>query len=349
MPSRLLSVAAEPRFVSGAGVRSLLLGLGLRTTIRPVLSVWATLPFDLFPVNVIDRAARLLPVQAGTRWRSVTLTHCRAELVSADGVSDDGPRAVLYFHGGAFVTFGLNTHRRLVAHLSRETGQPVLNVGYRQMPGTAISGSVADGVDAFRWLLDQGYRAGDITIAGDSAGGFLAFAVARKVIDAGLGRPAGIVAASPLLDLDPQRKFVHTNADTCQLFPMKAIERHSHIAHRIERKRGTGMQVQSPVDMVLDDLPPVLIQVGSREVLLPDAELMANLLVGAGVSCQLHVWDRQVHAFQAAVSWLPEAKAAVADIGAFVHSLPNSAAQVPATARPGRRARGPAARAIQQA
>lgn len=344
-----LSVAAEPRFVGGAGVRSRLLGLGLRTTIRPVLSAWAALPFDFLPMNVIDQAARLLPVQAGTRWRPVTLPHCRAELVSTDGVSDDGPRVVLYFHGGAFLTFGLNTHRRLVAHLSRETGQPVLNVGYRQMPGTAISGSVADGVDAFRWLLGQGYRAGDITIAGDSAGGFMAFVVARKVIDAGLGQPAGIVAASPLLDLNPLRKLMHANADACQLFPLKAIERHSDIAHRIERTRGTGMQVESPVDMALDGLPPALIQVGSREVLLPDAELMTNLLVGAGVPCELHVWDRQVHVFQAAAGWLPEARAAVADIGAFVRGLPTRTAQTPAAARPGRGARGTAVRASQHA
>lgn len=327
-----LTVATEPRYFAGAGVRSRLLGLGLRATVRPTLALWAELPFDLLPMNLVDHVARVLPVPAGTRWRRVQLPRCPAELVSAKDVSDAGPRVILYFHGGAFLALGLNTHRRLVAHLSSTTGQPVLNVGYRQMPRTAISGSVADGVDAFRWLLDQGYRPGDITIAGDSAGGFMAFAVARMVIDAGLGRPAGIVAVSPLLDLDPARKIAHVNANACQTFPMSAINRHSEIAHRIETKRGTGTRVQSPVDMVMDGLPPVLIQVGSQEILLSDAELMANLLVAVGVRCELHVWDRQVHVFQAAASWLPEAKAALREIRDFVHNLPR--AEVAAAATP---------------
>jgi acetyl esterase/lipase len=349
VPNPVLSVATEPRFVAGAGIRSRLLGLGLRATVRPTLALWASLPFDVFPTNLLDHAARLLPVQEGTRWRRVRLANCPAELVSAKGVSDDSPRVILYFHGGAFLACGLNTHRRMVSYLSRESAQPVFNVGYRQMPDTAVSGSVADGVDAFRWLLEQGYRAEDITVAGDSAGGFLAFSVARQVIDAGLGRPAGIVAVSPLLDLDPMRKLAHANANSCQTFPMRAIDRHSEIAHRIEQSRGTGIRVVSPVDMAMDGLPPALIQVGSQEVLLPDAELMANRLVAAGIPCELHVWDRQVHVFQAAASWVPEAKAAIAEIGTFVRGLPDRAVPPAPTARRKRSPRGFAASAIQQA
>ena len=135
------------------------------------------------------------------------------------------PGAILYFHGGAFLTCGLNTHRNLVSRISYAAGQPVLNVGYRQMPLEPITESVADGVVAFRWLLDQGYRPENITIAGDSAGGYLAFSVARAVIDAGWGRPAGVVAISPLLDVDSTGKRNHRNADRCETFPLNALER----------------------------------------------------------------------------------------------------------------------------
>lgn len=319
-----LSLAAQPRFFRGASIQSRLLGLGLRHTVRPALDLWSRLPIDIFPPNVIEHAARLLPVPEGTSWRTVDLPGCPSEWLSARGVHDihgGNDRAVLYFHGGAFLTCGLNTHRRLVSRISHASGQPVLNVGYRQMPYEPITESVADGVQAFTWLLEQGYRAEDITIAGDSAGGYLAFSVARSAIDLGHGRPAGVVAISPLLDVDATAKANHRNADRCQTFPLRALERFADLALRMDTRRGIVGQRTCPVNMPLADMPPSLIQVGSHEILMADAELMANRLVSAGVPCQLQVWDRQVHVFQAAASWVPEARLAIREIGDFVETL----------------------------
>lgn len=336
-----LSLAAEPRFFRGASLQSRLLAAGLKATVRPVLGAWAWLPFDVFPPNLIDHVSRLLPVHEGTSWRSVDLPSCPGELLRASGVQDvhgGNPRVILYFHGGAFLTCGLNTHRRMVSRISHASGQPVLNVGYRQMPFEPITGSIADGVDAFRWLLDQGHRAEDVTIAGDSAGGYLAFSVARAVIDAGLGRPAGVVAVSPLLDVDCDGKRQHRNADRCQVFPLRALERFADMTLRMDTRRGIVGSRTCPVDMPVSDLPPALIQVGSHEILLADAEKMANRLVSSGVPCDLQVWDRQVHVFQAAASWVPEARSAIAEIGEFIESLAH--VEVPQVAEQAQAGRG---------
>ena len=331
-----LTLAAEPRYFKGSSVQSRLLGLGLRHTVRPILGLWARLPFDLYPPNVADHAARLLPVPEGTSWRTVDLGSCPSEWLLAKDVRDvhgGNPGAILYFHGGAFLTCGLNTHRNLVSRISYAAGQPVLNVGYRQMPLEPITESVADGVVAFRWLLDQGYRPEDITIAGDSAGGYLAFSVARAVLDAGWGRPAGVVAISPLLDVDSTRKRNHPNADRCQAFPINALERFTQLALRTDDRRGISGERVCPVDMPVADMPPSIIQIGSREILMPDAELMANRLVAAGLPCDLQVWENQVHVFQAAAHWLPEARQAIDEIGLFVQSLANGSIQAPAATR----------------
>jgi acetyl esterase/lipase len=294
--------------------------------------MWARLPFELYPPNVIDHIARLLPVHEGTSWRTVPLGPCDSEWLMAKDVRDihgGNPRAIVYFHGGAFLTCGLNTHRNLVSRISYAAGQPVLNVGYRQMPAEPITESVADGVLAFRWLLDQGYRPENITIAGDSAGGYLAFSVGRAVLDAGWGRPAGVVAISPLLDVDSTRKRNHPNADRCETFPLNALERFTQVVLRADDRRGISGQRVCPVDMPVADMPPSLIQIGSHEILMADAELMANRLVAAGVPCDLQVWEKQVHVFHAAASWVPEARQAIDEIALFVQSLADGTVAAP--------------------
>jgi acetyl esterase/lipase len=337
-----LTLAAEPRYFKASSVQSRLLGIGLRHTVRPILGLWARLPFDLFPPNVVDHAARLLPVHEGTSWRTVDLGPCSSEWLQAKDVRDlhgGNHRAILYFHGGAFLTCGLNTHRRLVSGISYAAGQPVLNVGYRQMPAEPITESVADGVVAFRWLLDQGYRPEHITIAGDSAGGYLAFSVARAVLDAGWGRPAGVVAISPLLDVDSTRKRNHRNADRCDLFPLNALERFTELTLRMDTRRGISGQRVCPVNMPLADMPPALIQLGSHEILMPDAELMANRLVAAGIPCDLQIWQRQVHVFQAAAGWVPEARQAIDEIALFIQSVADGSIEAPAAKAPRKAAR----------
>ncbi|GAA1751667.1 alpha/beta hydrolase [Aeromicrobium alkaliterrae] len=342
-----LTVAADAQFRSGASVPSQLLAFGLKHTVRPLLDTWARLPFDVFPPNLLEHAARLLPAPEGTRWRTVDLPHCRAEYVMGADVPDAPGRggAILYMHGGAFLTCGLNTHRRLVSRISSAAGSPALNVGYRQMPYEPITESIADGLEGLHWLLAQGHRIEDVTIAGDSAGGYLAFAIARAAMDAGLGRPAGVVALSPLLDFDPAGKAAHRNAHRCQTFSMRAVAKLTDVTDRLDARRGVSGRRTNPVDMPLADMPPTLIHVGSREILLADAELMANRLVAAGVPCDLTVWDRQVHVFQAAASWVPEGRAAIGEIGEFISSLEAqetgahtpAAASETATRRSGRR------------
>lgn len=323
-----------PTYVAGRSLRSRALALGVRTTFRPLFGAWARLPFDFFPPNVLERVASRLPMPTGSVAQELDMGEFEAEWVVGDGVLDavaDNHRAILYLHGGAFLVCGLNTHRRMVARISAAADQPVLNVAYRQWPVAPISTAVADGIAGFAALVARGYEPQDITIAGDSAGGYLAFAVARAVIDAGWGAPAGIVALSPLLQRSSGDRRTHRNAHRCQLFPLIALERFTAVAERMDQRHGVTEPVPCPVDMRLDDLPPVLIQVGSREVLMSDAELMAGRLAAAGVTTELQVWQQQVHVFQAASSWLPEAQAAVRRIGGFVTALALSETRVPET------------------
>ena len=288
-----------------------------RATVRPVLG--------FFPVRgpmsplkaAVDVTAGLLPRLPSTTYRHVAGDGWTAELVTrrdADtGSPGDAPGAILYFHGGAFVFCGLATHRRIVERLAERTGLPVLSVAYRQLPGHRVETSVSDCVGALNWLLEQGVDPAGIVLAGDSAGGHLAFAVGLEATAQGVDR-AGIVGLSPWLDFDNPARRRHRNAWRDDFIPTFRLDRVARLV--------TGVPVldpeHSPVNRDLSGLPPVLMICGHDEVLRHDAELMTERLVAAGVAVTLHLWQGQVHAFPVLGNFLPESAAALDQVAAFV-------------------------------
>lgn len=318
----------------GTTVRSRLTARGLRLTVGPLLSMWPLTRHGLRPAVAIDLAAPLaLPTPRWADVEPVGFDDFRAEWVRAPHAASD--RAVLYFHGGGFFSCGLRTHRRMVARIAAASGAPVLSVAYRQLPDAPLATSVEDAVTAYRWLLDQGYSADRIVVAGDSAGGFLTFAGTLRAMAEGLPRPRALVALAPLTDLDDTAKVEHANARSDAYLPARRVRR---LAALLTEGAATLDPAVSPVNGELGGLPPTLIQVSSSEMLLPDSELMAERLTAAGVPCRLQVWENQVHVFQVFADLVPEGLAALHEVGAFVREHTERPA---ATSRPssGRRRR----------
>ncbi|MGH1561380.1 alpha/beta hydrolase [Mumia sp. DW29H23] len=332
-----LTVVEKPR----RSKRALLLSSAMRVTVKPALSLWSYAPGAPWPTGLLESVAGLLPDPPHTSVDHVRLPHCDAELIRADKADHADSHAVLYLHGGAFLVGGLNTHRGLAARLSATSGCAVLNVGYRMMPKHPVSQAVEDGLSGYQWLLDQGYAPERIVIAGDSAGGYLAFAVTLAILEAGLERPAGLAAMSPLTDLDPDRKLDQPGRPSCALFPRSAWRGFLRLVEMVENDLlGDHLEpASSLVDADLRGLPRTLIQVGSDELVLPDAELMAIRLARSDVEVELQIWEKQVHVFQVAVGIVPEAREATREVGAFVRSASEQAVGACATPRRRRRAR----------
>ncbi len=267
--------------------------------------------------NLLDLPAAILVPTPGTRLRPVDFPEFPAEWVwHRDTADPDTTRdsAILYFHGGGFVACGLNTHRRMVARIARASRIPILNVAYCQLPKAHITTSIDDGVTSYKWLLDRGFDADRIIVAGDSAGGGLAFGVAIAARDRGLPVPGGIVAISPWVDLDCSSKYAHPNRRHDPMLPVRGFDEIVALGFAIDGKVDPSW---SPVNHDMTGLPTTLIQVGSTECLLPDAELLAKRLADANVACRLQIWDRAPHVHHAAADVLPDARAAIREIGAF--------------------------------
>lgn len=288
------------------------LGPIARVLIRPLLEYVPLTRWVLARARLFDLLGVLLPLPKGATTRRHRFGDVDGELVTGADVSE-GSAMVLYFHGGGFISCGLRTHRRLVSRISTAAGAPVLHVDYRQLPQASLAQTVDDCMTVYLDLLDAGHRPDRIVLAGDSAGGYLAFAVAHRALADGLPVPAGIAALSPWIDLTCGRSTAHLNARADSYVPVKKLAQIGRLL------APTDDPLLGMLDADLTGMPPTLIQVGSNEVLRCDAELMAERLRASGVNCELQIWDRQVHVFQAAADVLPEGRAAITDIGLFLH------------------------------
>jgi acetyl esterase/lipase len=307
---------------AGPSLPGMLVSLGTRLTMRPALAVLSHVPHLPWPFGLLDFAARALLPAPGTVRATVGLPNASAQLVRASGVlpADGRRRVVLYLHGGAFLTCGVNSHSRISVALSKFADSPVLVVDYRLIPKHTIGMAIDDCYDGYRWLRLRGYEPDQIVLAGDSAGGYLALALAQRLQAEG-ETPAALVAISPLLQLEKDPKLAHPNIRTDAMFSPKAFDALVALVARAAAKNvvdGEPEDVYEPLDHIEPGLPRTLIHVSGSEVLLHDARLAARRLAAAGVPTEVRVWPGQIHDFQLAAPLIPEATRSLRQIGEYI-------------------------------
>jgi monoterpene epsilon-lactone hydrolase len=235
-----------------------------------------------------------------------------AEWIVAPNAAPD--RVILYLHGGGYVMGSINTHRAMVARISRAAQARVLALDYRLAPEHPCPAAIDDATAAYRWLLKQGYQPNKIVIAGDSAGGGLTFATLIALRDAKTPLPAAAVPISPWTDLAGTGESIKTRA---AVDPMVGGEGLSPMGKQYAGSRDLKDPMASPLYADLHGLPPLLIHVGDAEILLDDSTRIAERAKAAGVDVTLEVWPEMVHVWHVFAKILPEAQQAIDRVGEF--------------------------------
>jgi acetyl esterase/lipase len=306
----------------GPSLAGRLFAMAAMLTIKPTLTVGSLAPRMPWPWGLVDFAARVLRPSPGTIRATISLPNCTAQLVRADGVLPaDGKRSVvLYMHGGAFLTCGVNTHGRLVEALSKFADSPVLVVNYRMVPKHSIGQAIEDCDDAYKWLRLNGYEPEQIVLAGDSAGGYLSLALAEAL--QGVGElPAAVVTMSPLFEIDNDGRAQHPNMGSDAMFPPRAFDALVTLIESAAKRHvvdGRPEEVYEPLDHIEPGLPRTLIHVSGSEVLLNDARKAAHMLAAAGVPVEVRVWPGQMHVFQLGAPAVKEATRSLRQIGEYI-------------------------------
>ena len=309
----------------GASLPGRLMALAAMLTIKPTLAIGSYAPRLPWPFGLVDLACRVLRPPPGTVRATIALPNCNAQLVRAAGVlpADGKRRVIIYMHGGAFLTCGVNTHGRLVEALSKYADSPVLVVNYRMIPKHSVGMALEDCYDAYEWLRLKGYEPEQIVLAGDSAGGYLALALAERLQREGLAgeTPAAIVTMSPLFEIDNESRANHPNIRSDAMFPPKAFTALVELVEAAAERNvvdGKPEQVFEPLDHIEPGLPRTLIHVSGSEVLLNDARKAAHMLAAAGVPVEVRVWPGQMHVFQIATPVVREATRSLRQVGDYI-------------------------------
>jgi acetyl esterase/lipase len=238
-----------------------------------------------------------------------------AEWVSAPGADED--RVLLYLHGGYYAMGSMRTHRVYLSRLSRASGCRVLGLDYRRAPENPFPAAGEDTVAAYRWLLANGTDPRKITIGGESAGGGLTVSACVGLRYMGDPMPGAAVCLSSWADLAHTGESMTTNA---RADPTVTLERAREMAALYLAGKDPRTPLASPIYADLHGLPPMLIMVGSIEVLRDDSVRLAQRAQDAGVDATLEIWDDMPHNWPMYAHVLPEGQQAIDRIGEFIRS-----------------------------
>jgi acetyl esterase/lipase len=263
---------------------------------------------------VMAAAFSAFPSAGEVKCEPVNAGGVKAEWITAANAAPD--RVIMYLHVGGYVMGSIDTHRELVARLSKAAHARGLALDYRLAPENPFPAAVDDSIAVYRWLLAQGYKPGRIVIAGDSAGGGLAVSTLVAVRDIGAPAPAAGVCISPWVDFEAAGESMTSRAAQDPLVSREMIV---NIAKMYVGENGNLREpLAAPINASLDGLPPLFIQVGDAETLLDDSTRLADRAKEAGVYVTLQIWDEMPHVWHLAAPILPEGQEAIDKIGEFI-------------------------------
>jgi acetyl esterase/lipase len=236
-----------------------------------------------------------------------------AQLLTPPGVL--GKRALLFLHGGGYVYGSLVSHGGMAAEIARASRCAALQVDYRRAPEHPFPAAVEDACAAYKWLLARGYEPEHVAFVGDSAGGGLVLTTLAALKAEGTPLPGAAVCISPWTDLEATGESYRTRKSIDPLIDREVVDLVTKLYLAGQDAR---TPTASPIHADVADFPPLLIQVGEREVLFSDAERFANKAAAAGVDVIFEEWPGMVHVWHLHYPRLTRAREAIARVGSFI-------------------------------
>ena len=275
--------------------------------------------FNLPPNSLrlaLEQLCRAFPQNKEVEIRTLRLAGLRAEEIKPQ---TESTQLIFHIHGGAFFLGSLKTHRAFLTQIAARTQMQVLHVDYPLSPEHQHPEAIDALFDIYTTLLDQGVQSKDIILSGDSCGAKLALALALRIQQEKLPQVSGLILLSPFLDLTLTSESLRYNAQHDALLSIETLE--TGIDYYVPKNMDKSDPTISPLFADLTGLPPILVQIGSKEILLDDAQRFKERAEQANVKVHFKIYTGMWHNFQMFSAWFDEAQQAIADLAEFAHQL----------------------------
>ncbi|TCI30053.1 alpha/beta hydrolase [Exiguobacterium sp. SL-10] len=222
--------------------------------------------------------------------------------------------ALVYYHGGGYVTGSLDTHDAICRTIANEADCTVISVDYRLAPEHKFPTAVYDSYEALIWIADHASElqidAERLAVGGDSAGGTLATVSALMAIER--GRPlamhqllfypvTGTEENLPLSLIDYANGYL-LDEGLIRWFRQQYFHDESELMH----------PYASPIfSDHLGGLPPTTLLTAEYDPLRDLGRAYANKLISLGVPVTYQNYDGLIHGFVNYYTYVPEARRAV--------------------------------------
>ena len=255
---------------------------------------------------------RLITPMIGMKWEPFELSGMKAAWVRPEW-GHDHHKIILYCHGGGYTSGNLGYSRPLASKLSHTTGWETLSFEYRLAPEHPFPAAADDALAAWDYLMQLGYGARDITVAGDSAGGNMALVLCHRLKAAGRMLPGRLILMSPWTDMTASGTSYQERKELDPSITEDYI-------HAVRSAYAGDADVEDPqLSPLFGDFtgfPPTLIQVGSNEILYSDSATLRQRMTAAGVVCRMEEWQDMWHVFQ--MFPIKKAAQAMEQVGQFL-------------------------------
>lgn len=239
------------------------------------------------------------------------------EFVPTSNRLKGGIRLILYLHGGGYSLGLVNTNRNFVMNIARQSSRRVVLVDYRLAPENPFPAALDDFLIVYRGLCTEGFQPNEIALMGDSSGCGLALAGLTCLRDLGDPLPAVLIAMCPMVDQTNSGETFQTRShlDPYQMDPKYYMNQYVLVG------QDPCNPLLSPLYADLTGLPPILIHAADHDVFLSDATRLAEKASKAGVHVTLKIWASMWHIFQMSAPLLPEGKASLDEICAYLNQV----------------------------
>jgi len=261
---------------------------------------------------VLEQTAKLFTLPPEVAARREVIAGVPVEWIEPPHARPDA--LLVYVHGGGYYMGGIETYRHYVMRFAQITGLRTVHLDYRLAPEHPYPAAIEDTTALIRALHAKQLTADRMVIAGDSAGGGLTLATLVALRDEGHPLPKAAAVISPWTDLRGEAASIEANRAKDPVL--------GHARTRISSAwySGGAPLTHPRVSPLLADFahfPPLLVQVGTEEILLDDSTQLAERMKSQGAPVEIEIWEGMIHVWHYYAEWIPEGHAGIQRIGEF--------------------------------